>query len=145
MNDVFTSKPASVFYWISGAALLWNITGIVAYVSQVSMSPETLASLPEAQRALYEDVPAWATTAYAVAVNAGALGCLLLLFRKALALPVLVVSLVGVLVQFGHAWFMTPSIEVMGASSVVFPLVIIGIGIYLIWVANDAKSKGWIS
>jgi len=144
MNDVPTTKPAGAFYWISGAALLWNITGIVAYVSQVSMSPETLASLPEAQRALYENVPAWATAAYAIAVNAGALGCVLLLLRKALALPVLVVSLVGVLVQFGHAWFMSPALEVMGASTVVFPLVIMGIGVYLIWVANDAKSKGWI-
>lgn len=145
MNDPVPSKPPAQFYWISGAALLWNISGIAAYVSQVSMSPEALAALPEAQRALYEDVPTWATSAYAIAVNAGALGCLLLLLRKALALPVFVLSLTGVLVQFGHALFMTPSIEVMGSSTVVFPVIIIGIGCFLIWYANDAKAKGWMT
>jgi len=145
MNDPTPSKPPAQFYWISGAALLWNISGIAAYFGQVSMSPEALAAMPEAQRALYEDVPAWATAAYAIAVNAGAIGCLLLLLRKSLAVPMLVLSLAGALVQFGHAWFMTPAIEVTGASTVVFPIVIIGIGFYLIWFANDAKAKGWLS
>ena len=145
MNNPTPSKPPAQFYWVSAAALLWNISGIAAYVGQVSMSPETLAAMPEAQRALYEDVPAWATSAYAIAVNAGALGCLLLLLRKALAIPVLVLSLAGVLVQFGHALFMTPAIEVMGASTVVFPVIIIGIGVFLIWYANDAKAKGWMT
>ena len=145
MADPATSKPTSQFYWISGAALLWNISGIAAYVGQVTMSPETLEAMPEAQRALYEGIPAWATSAYATAVTAGALGCLLLLLRRSLAIPVLVLSLAGVLVQFSHALFMTPAIEVMGASTVVFPVIITGIGCFLIWYANDAKSKGWLA
>ena len=144
MNDNATSRLPAQFYWISGAALLWNISGIYFYIGQVSTSPETLAAMPEAQRALYEDVPVWATSAYAVAVNAGALGCLLLLLRKALALPVLILSLAGVLVQFGHAFFMTDAVAVMGAGTVIFPLIIIGIGCFLIWYANDAKNKGWL-
>lgn len=145
MNEETVNNPPKVFYWISAAALLWNISGIAAYIGQVSMSPETLAQMTEAQRALYENVPVWATSAYAIAVNAGALGCLLLLLRKAVALPVLVVSLAAVLVQMGHAFFMTNSIEVLGAGAVVFPLVIIAIGAYLVWYANDARSKGWLS
>ena len=145
MNDETTTKPPKMFYWISGAALLWNITGIAASIGQVTMSQETLVAMPPEQRALYENIPAWATSAYAIAVFAGALGCLLLLLRKAAALPVLILSLLGVFVQMSHAFFMTNSIEVMGASALVFPLVIIVIGIYLIWFANDAKQKGWIS
>lgn len=145
MNDTVAPRPPALYYWISGAALLWNLSGIAAYVGQVSMSPETLAAMPEAQRALYENIPMWATSAYAIAVNAGALGCLLLLLRKSLAIPVLVLSLAGVLVQFSHALFMTPAIEVMGIGSIVFPVIITGIGCFLIWYANDAKNKGWLA
>lgn len=145
MNEAVSTKPPALFYWIGAVALLWNIAGIVAYYGQVTMSPETLAQMPEAQRALYENIPVWATSAYAIAVNAGALGCVLLLLRKKLALPVLVLSLAGVLVQMSHAFLMTNSIEVLGIGAVIFPVVIIVIGAYLIWFANGAQKKGWIT
>lgn len=145
MNDENSTKPESTFYWISGVAMVWNAFGILAYIGQATMGPETLANLPDAQRALYEGMPAWATTAYAIAVHAGALGCLLLLFRKALAIPVLIASLAGVFVQFFHAYFMTNYIEVFGRSSIVTSMTIIAIGVYLVWFAINAKRKGWIS
>jgi len=145
MNDAASTKPPSLFYWISGVALLWNVAGIAAYYGQVTMTPDTLAQMPEAQRALYENIPVWATSAYAIAVNAGALGCLLLLLRKKLALPILVLSLAGVVVQMGHAFLMTNSIEVLGIGAAIFPVVIIVIGSYLIWFANDANKKGWLT
>ena len=145
MNDATTTPMPRTFYWISGAALLWNLLGIAAYVGQVTMTPEAIAALPEAQRALYENVPGWVTSAFAIAVNAGAIGCLLLILKKALALPVLILSLVAVLIQMFHNFFLSNAIEVMGAAAVVGPAFVILIGIYLVWFANDAKKKGWIS
>ena len=145
MNDATTTPMPKTFYWISGAALLWNLLGIAAYVGQVTMTPEAIAALPEAQRALYENVPGWVTSAFAIAVNAGAIGCLLLILKKALALPVLILSLVAVLIQMFHNFFLSNAIEVMGAAAVVGPAFVILIGIYLVWFANDAKKKGWIS
>jgi hypothetical protein len=44
-----------------------------------------------------------------------------------------------------HNFFLSNAVEVMGASAVVGPLFVILIGIYLVWFANDAKSKGWLS
>ena len=145
MNDEIATAPPKIFYWISGVALVWNLFGIMAYLGQVTMSPEVLADMPAERRALFENVPAWATSAYAIAVNAGALGCLLLLIRKSLSIPVLAISFVAVLVQMAHAFFMTNAIEVLGWSSVVFPLVIMLIAAYLVWFAMDARKKGWIS
>ena len=145
MNETVTTSPPKMFYWVSGAALVWNLLGVMAYVGQVTMSPEALNSLPEAQRALYESTPSWATSAFAIAVNAGAIGCLLLVLRKALALPVLLLSLAGVLVQMFHNFFLSDAVEVMGAAAVVGPIFVIVIGIYLVWFAHDAKRKGWIS
>ena len=67
------------FMVVAAVLLVWNLLGVMAYVMQVTMSPETLAALPQEQRQLYESTPAWATAAFAVAVNFGALGCVLLL------------------------------------------------------------------
>lgn len=145
MNEQTNSGPPKMFFWVSGAALVWNLLGVMAYVGQVTMSPEVLNAIPEEQRALYENIPAWVTSAFAIAVNGGAIGCLLLILRKSLALPVLIVSLAAVLVQMFHNFFLSNAVEVMGASAVVGPLFVILIGIYLVWFANDAKSKGWLS
>ena len=145
MNDEAIISVPKMFYWISGAALVWNLLGVMAYVGQVTMSPETLAAMPEAERALYENTPSWVTSAFALAVNAGAIGCLLLVLRKALAVPVLILSLVAVLVQMFHNFFLSDAVEVMGAPAIVGPALVIIIGIYLVWFANDAKGKGWLS
>jgi len=145
MNEQTTASPPKMFFWVSGAALVWNLLGVMAYVGQVTMSPDALNAIPEEQRTLYENIPAWVTSAFAIAVNAGAIGCLLLILRKSLALPVLIVSLAAVFVQMFHNFFLSNAVEVMGAAAVVGPVFVILIGIYLVWFANDAKAKGWIS
>ena len=132
------------FYWISAIALVWNAFGILAYVGQVIMSPETLAEMPDAERALYENVPAWSTAAYAIAVHAGAIGCILLLLGKALARPLLIVSLAGVVVQNYHTYFVANTIDVMGGGVVMFSAVVVLISVFLIAFANNAKQHGWI-
>lgn len=145
MSEEFTNNLPRSFYLISGFALLWNLLGVMAYVGQVTMSEEVLNSLPEAQRLLYETVPAWATAAFAIAVNGGALGCLLLLLRKAFATPVLMASLAGVIVQMYHSFFMSNSIEVYGPGGMIMPLGVVVVSVYLVWYSMDAKKKGWVS
>lgn len=144
MHELNLSPVPRSFYWISGIAILWNLIGILTYLGQVTMSPETLAELPPEQRSLYQDIPLWATSAYAIAVNAGVVGSILLLLRKAWALPVLILSLAGILVQFGHSVFMTDILAVMGPATMILPVLIIGIGIFLIWYFLYARRKGWI-
>ena len=117
----------------------------MAYIMQVMMSPETLAALPEEQRQLYENTPAWATAAFAVAVNFGALGCVLLLLRKNLAGLFLQLSLTGVLVQMFHSFFMSKSFEVFGPGGLVMPVMVIVIAIYLVVLAANANTKRWTS
>ena len=145
MSEDLSSNPPRSFYVVSGVALLWNMLGVGAYVSQVTMTPDVLSALPEAERMLYENVPSWATAAFAIAVNAGAMGCLLLLMRKSFATPVLMASLGGVVVQMFHSLVIANSIEVYGPSAAMMPIIVALIGAYLIWYSLDAKNKGWIS
>ena len=48
------------------------------------MTAEDLAALPLEQQPLYENIPAWVTGAFAIAVFGGSLACILLLIRKKL-------------------------------------------------------------
>ena len=145
MSEQSTNKLPTSFYIISGAALVWNLLGVMAYVMQVTMTQEAMNALPEAERMLLENAPVWATSAFAIAVNGGALGCLLLLLRQAWAFPVLVASLVGVLLQMYHSFFIANSIEVYGPGRMIMPAMILVIAIFLVWYSKGAKEKGWIN
>jgi hypothetical protein len=145
MNETTGVQAPRSFWVISVVALVWNLLGLAAYVAQVTMTPEALAALPPDERALYENVPVWATSAYALAVNGGVLGCLFLLLRKSWAIPFLVVSLVSVLVQMFHAFFLTNALAVYGPGITIMPTLVTAVAIFLVWYAVNAKNKGWIS
>ena len=145
MSELLNKEAPKWFMVVSVVLLIWNLFGVMAYIAQVMMSPESLAALPEEQRQLYESTPVWATAAFAVAVNCGALGCLLLVLKRNLAGLLLQLSLAGVLVQMFHAFFMSKSFEVFGPGGMIMPVMVIVIAIYLVVLAAKAKTLRWTS
>lgn len=144
MNTETKIKPPIWFYIVSIVALLWNLIGVVSYLGQAFMTDEDLALLSEAERELIETQPAWVTAAFAVAVWGGTLGCLFLLLRKKWAKPVFIISLIGVLAQFGYSILLSNNMDVYGASAIVFPILIIVIAILLLILANTSIRKQWL-
>ena len=130
---------------ISGIALAWNLVGVILYVMQVTMTDEALAAMDPSERALIEATPSWLTAVYALAVNAGALGCLLLILRKVWSVPVLIVSLFCIVVQMRYSTFLTDAMEVYGGAIAAQSAFITAIGLFLVWYSRGAKAKGWIS
>jgi hypothetical protein len=145
MSELLNRDAPKWFMVVSVILLIWNLMGVMAYIAQVTMSPEALAALPEAERQLYETTPVWATAAFAIAVNCGALGCLLLVLKRNLAGLFLQLSLAGVLAQMFYAFFMSNSYEVFGPGGVVMPVMVIVIAIYLVLLAVRAKTHRWTS
>ncbi len=137
-------KPATWFWVVAIISLIWNLMGVMAYIAQVNMGPEAMAAIPEAEHELYENVPAWVTGAFAIAVFGGTLGCVLLLLRKSLAIPLLIVSVLAVVVQMSHSFFMTNFIAIKGIAGLIMPMMIIIIGLFLVWFARTSKSRNWI-
>ncbi len=145
MSDQSSTKVPTSFWVISVAALIWNLLGMMAYVMQVTMNEATLAAMPAAERAVYESMPGWGVSAFAIAVTAGVLACLVLLLRKAWAVPLFILSLVAVIVQDFAALFVAGALQGMGPTSAIMPIVVLGIGIYMIVYSRSAREKGWIS
>ncbi|WP_456377636.1 hypothetical protein [Lutibacter sp.] len=139
-----TNKPTLTFWIISVVALIWNIMGVAAYLGQAYMTDDVLKMLPEGEQLYYNNIPAWVTAAFAIAVFAGLLGCIALLLRRRWAKILFILSLVAVLAQFIHNFFIQNYMEVT-ANKAIMPIVVIGIAIFLIWYSKKSETKGWIS
>ena len=139
MNEKTVSGVHWSFWLISAVALLFNLLGCINFASQ--MNAETVASMPEAYRALVENRPPWATGAFAIAVFGGALGALLLFFRKSVAYYVFIVSLMGTVVA---------QIPVLGLANFPVGAMLGGLSqllaaLFLVWYSHHAKRKGWVN
>jgi len=139
------NKPKTMFWVTAGIALIWNLMGVAAYLADAYASPEMIAARSTAEQALYDARPAWATAAFATAVFGGALGCILLLLRKKIATPVLIVSLIGILAQFCYNFFMADTMDVYGPGSAIMPIMVIVIGAYLVWYSRKFEANGILS
>jgi len=139
-----STKPATSFWVIGVLALLWNSTGIMAYLEQTYMTVEDLASLPEAEQAFYGNIPAWVTAAFAIAVFSGTLGCIALLLRKRSATILFFLSLIAVIAHFIRNVFMQKDMEVT-ATKMIWSVLVIAIAVFLVWYSKKSTSKGWIS
>ena len=84
MTENNDAVPRS-FLIIGAAALLWNLLGVSVFVTQITMTEAVLMALPDAQRAVYENMPSWAMATNAAAVTMSVLGCILLLLKRGLA------------------------------------------------------------
>jgi uncharacterized membrane protein len=131
------------FWVVSAVALLWNLMGVGAYISDATMSQEDMVAnygqvLADAAAAQ----PVWVTGAYAVAVFAGALGCLLLLLRKKLAAPVFIVSLLAVILQQGYMWLASGVMSEIDMGMKVMYISIPVVAILLVWFARRMGARG---
>ena len=141
MNDKNTARIHWSFWVISIIMLIWNVMGSMNFVVQM-INAEMFASMSETHRAIIEGRPLWATGGFAIAVFGGALGCLLLLFKKSSAYYLFIASLLGVVVTMFHSL----SIDINFAPSdltmmVIMPFVV---AVFLIWYAMMADKKGWV-
>ena len=139
-----TKAPA----WFTVAAVLgvlWMAFGCFAYISEVRMDAATLATLPELNQQLITGRPMWATALFAVAVWGGLAGTVLMLLRKALAAPVLLVAMLSTLATYVWALLLSGLVGRFGGADWGLTIAILGAQIALWWLARSAKAKGWLS
>ncbi len=133
------------FLIIASVAVVWNVLGIFAYFSTVLMSAEEFAKMPQAMQDLQKATPIWATIAFAIAVFMGTIGSLLLVIKKSLALPILVLSLLAVIVQMYNFIFLMNGIAIITQPERIMTILVIVVAFLLVFLAKHAKTKAWIS
>lgn len=132
-------KPVAV------VALLWNVLGCIAFFFDLSLSPEDVAKLSEAEQALYSARPAWAVAATAIAVFGGVLGAIGLLLHRKWALPVFVVSLLGILAQDFGLFVLIDGASLAGPGAAGMQGIVLAIGIGLALLGRKGVACGWLA
>ena len=147
MSEESYAKPSTAFWVIGGLLAVWNLSGLYMYYQMSITTPEQLevAGYGAQQIAHILGTPKWAHSAYAIAVNAGVLGVIFLLLRKAWAIPMFVLSLVGALLQDLDAYVLRGALEHFDAVWLVIPITVIVICAFEIWYSRRAKAKGLLS
>ncbi len=145
MTMNYLRKPSNLFWVISSIALVWNLMGVFNYLDQAFMTDKILETLPKEQQILYQDVPAWVTAAFAIAVFSGTLGSLLLLFKKKIATTFFIISFLGIVGQMSYGLLIDQNSDSYGPMGIALPIIIIAFGGYLIWYSRKANEHRWLS
>lgn len=130
--------------WVVGIiALLWNCIGAFDYLMTQTRNAAYMSAFPPEQLAFFYGLPVWVVAAWAFAVWGGVLGSVLLLLRRRLAVPVFLVSLVGMVVTTLHNWLLSNAFELFTDTfSRVFTVVIIVITVALYFYARAMEKRG---
>ena len=137
-------KSPTWFRVVAVAGLLWELFGVAMYLMHVGILPNDTSQMSEAERSLMASSPTFVTALFAIGVFAGAIGALGLVMRRRWARPVLIVSLVAVVLQFGSWLLLTDAIAVVGPTVFVMPLIIVLVALALVWLAGMAGQRGWL-
>jgi hypothetical protein len=139
------NKPKIVFWIIGIIALIWNLMGVMAYLGQAYITDEAKAAMSEVEIAYMENLPSWYTAAFAIAVFAGTIGCILLLLRKKMAYSLLLLSLLAVIAQQIYHFVLSDALGHMKTFDITMIAMIVVISIFLVWYAKNLTNKGILS
>ena len=141
-EQVTGAQPVPAWFWIAaGLALLFEAFGSYMYIAQVSADR---ATLPLDQRAMWDATPMWMVAANAIAVWVGLVGAGLLLLRRKLAVPVLLVSLLAIFVQFSGLFLVPQLRQTVPDTALAGPIAIIVICYAIFQLARLAHKRGWL-
>lgn len=139
------NKAPKWFTAVAIAALLWNLLGCVAFFEDLQLSPQDVAKLSAAQQTLHNARAGWAVAATALAVFAGAIGCVGLLLRKKWALILFVLSIIGLLVQDFGLFVLVNGAALAGPVAVILQLLVLAIAIGLVFLSRKATAYAWLT
>lgn len=129
-----TARRPPWHLWLIGIlGVLWNAVGAFDYLMTQTQNESYMSQFTPEQLEYFYGFPGWVVAFWALAVWGGVLGTLLLLLRKRLAVPVLLVSFVSMIVTSAHNFLLSDGMEIMGGAGVAFSAVIflVALGLWL--------------
>ena len=142
MDEHYAPRPVAGWYMPAAiASLLFMGLGCVAYVMHVLTDP---ATLPLEKRTAFEALPAWVVGAQAVAVWVGLAGAVLLVMKRKVAEPLLLVSLIAVLVWLAGLLLATEVRENMSANDLLVAIVVVALTWTIFWFARHSRQREWL-
>jgi hypothetical protein len=125
---------------------LWALAGVASFVAHVAIGERMAAQQGAWDLDFHRALPAWFAWAYALATLPALAGAIALWRRSRHAVLLYVLSLVGVVIQFGFVFAGTDLLAHKGAAATVpFPLFIALMAGVQIFLAHTARQRGWVA
>ena len=143
MEDArFAPQPLANWFWVAAVlSLLFMAMGCFGYIMTVTAD---LATLPVDQRNLIEAQPTWMIAVYAIAVWVGLIGTIMLLMRRKLAVPLLLVSLVCAIGTF-LPYLVVPAVKnLVTTNDIAVAVVVVLITGTIYSFARHSRQRGWL-
>ncbi len=137
-------KPSKVFWAVGAFLLLWGILGVSMYILEMTMSEAAyLETYGQSASDIRHSVPTWSVAGYAVGVWTGLLAAILLLMRRAWAVPAYLVSLLGAAVGWSWYIFDPRAKAVMGEQGGwIMMVAVFSLCAFSLWWAKRQKAHG---
>ncbi len=136
--------PRPVAGWYMAAAIgsvLFMLVACAGYLLTVTVDPQ---SLPVDQRTMALARPTWMMAAYGTAVWVGLAGAVMLVLRRKLAQPLLLVSLIAAVVTF-LPYAVVPAVSAnISTGDIVAAIVVLAITWTIFWFARHSQQRGWL-
>ncbi len=142
-EEAATTHRTPWHLWLVGVlGLLWNSVGAYDYLMTQTQNESYMSKFTPDQLEFFYGFPTWVVAFWALAVWGGVLGALLLLFRKRLAVAVLLVSLLAMIVTSIHNFLLSDGLEFMGGAGVGFSVLIFVVALGLWFYARAMAQRG---
>lgn len=140
MNETRTKAPLHL--WIVGIlGLLWNAIGCFDYYATQTKMESYMSHFTPQQLDYFYAFPAWADAAWAVGVWGSLLGAIGLLLRKAWAVWLFGIAILGLAVTTVYNFVLSDGMAVMGSGAAMFSGVIWIIALFLFFYAQAMAKR----
>jgi hypothetical protein len=134
---------APIHLWIIGIlSLLWNAVGAFDYLATEMKLESYMSQFSQAQLDYFYAFPKWVVAAWAIAVWGSLLGSFALLLRKAWAVWLFGLGILGLAVTTVYNFVLANGLEIMGSGAAKFTAVIWVIALFLYFYALAMTKRG---
>lgn len=140
MNETRANTP--VHLWIVGVlAVLWNAIGCFDYFATQTKLESYMSQFTPQQLEYFYSFPAWADAGWAIGVWGSLLAAIGLLLRKAWAVWLFGLAILGLAVTTVYNFVLSDGMAVMGTGAAMFTGVIWIIALFLFFYARAMTNR----
>ena len=141
-DDLYSRRPLASWYWAGAAAsLLFAVAACAVYGLHVAADP---ATLPLDERAVFAAEPSWVVSGFGLGAAGALAGSLMLLFRRRLAQPLMLISLVAMIAWLAGLVALPGLREVITANDLAVAVIVVALDWTIFWFARHSGRRGWL-
>jgi len=138
----FSPQPIAGWYMVGAiASMLFMIAACAMYGLHVATNPQ---SLPIDQRTVFEAEPLWVTSAFGLAAISGLVASAMLVLRRKLAQPLMLISLIAIIAWVAGLLLVPGLRDVITTNDIAVAIVVAAIDWTIFWFARHSNQRGWL-